>query len=344
MVTDLDAHKSHTVDPKNALVETDFYRVPAGSAVGSTSPVIWEAWLSQIEGETKAVFDKLDRSGAASFDNEDLRALSVFIGVQYMRGRWARYQARWMASVGLYRAFELDRPGAIASQLANAGEEPTPERVAEVERYFAKVLADPWQMILPAADEMANAQRSAVGLAEALVGRRLVVYETERPIITCDEPVVSVWERMNGDHVQDGGFVGTPIILLPLDPHRVAALFRTNMTIQREWNSPLDWRDCLDLNEVIAGNAFRSTVSQPSNPIASKLRIPEAGDPMEMVKYQGRGQDELLRWRVLRRWTLEPRAPVRPVRSWWPTFVPPAPPPPTRDRLAAEKRAWDRGR
>lgn len=340
-VTDLDAHKSHTVDPKNAIVEIDFYRVPAGSTQGSASPVVWEAWLSQIEGDTKRVFDKIDSGGSASLDDEDLGALSIFIGVQFTRGRWARYQARWMASVGVYRAYEMYRPGAIAARLEAAGENPTAERVAEVEAFFENVLADPWQMRLSASEEMANAQRSAVGLAEALVGRRLVVYEIERSIITCDEPVVSLWEHMGADHNRDGGFVGTPVIVLPLDPHHVAALFRENMPIVRDNRVPLEWRDALDLNRAIAGNTFRQTVSEPSNPISSKLFIPEVKEPVEMVNHRGPNNTELLQWKVVRRWSGEVDAPVQPVKSWWPAIVPQGPPPPTAARLAAERRMWE---
>ena len=342
MVTDLDAHKSHQVDPKNALIETDFYRVPPGTVIGSESPVVWEAMLSTVEGAAAAVFDKLDRLGYLSLDSNDLGRLVEFVAVQITRSRWHRYQGRWMSGVGLYRQFELDRPGAIEHALRESGEDPTPERIAEVEAFWARIIKDPWQMVLPAALEMALAQRSAIALADLLAERWCVVYETARPIVTCDEPVVSLWEFMGADHVLDGGYSGTPIVIFPLGPHQVLAMFRNNMPVVRRIDTPLDWRETLDLNQVIAGNAYRHVVSQPSNPIANKLRIPESKEP---TQFQNLGTDEnggeLVRSRIIRRWSDEAAAPVRPVASWWPPIIPAAPRPPrSNEDWEEEYRKW----
>lgn len=341
-VTDLDAHTSFSVDPKKALIETDFYRVPAGTVAGSDSPVVWEVWLSQIEGIAKGFFDKLDQSGPRALDGDDFGILAGFIAVQITRSRWHRYQARWMNSVGIHRAFEMDRPGAIEAQLRRSGENPSPERIAEVEKYWAKVTEDPWQMNLPASFELDLAQRSAIGIEDLLIHRQWFIYETEKPIITCDEPVVSLWEHMAADHVQDGGYFGTPILVFPLGPHLVLAMFRENIPVYRTVQTPLDWRDTLDLNQVIAGNAYRHIVSEPSDRAASKIYVPASKDPTQMIRAGKNGDQELLRWRVVRRWSDERDAPVRPVKSWWPPVVPPAPSgPQTREQWAEERRSWD---
>lgn len=338
LVTDLDAHKSFNADPQKTLIENDFYRVPAGTAAGSDSPVVWEAWLSQIEGIAAGVFDKLDRSGAASLGCDDLGRLAGFIAVQVTRSRWHRYQARWMKSVGIHRAFELDRPGAVESQLRNAGEDPSPARIAEVEAYWAKVTADPWQMNLPPSFELDLAQRSAIDIEDQLVHRKWVIYDTDKPLLTCDEPVVSLWADMGADHVIDGGYFGTPIIVFPLGPRQVLAMFRQNMPVLRSGDVPLDWRDTLDLNQTIAGNAYRHVVSQPSNPLASKLYVPPSKDPTQF-QHAGKNENrELVRWRVLRRWSDEPDAPIRPVKSWWPSVIPPPQPSLSREE---ERRRWD---
>ena len=337
-VTDLDNRKSHSVDPKNALIENDFYRVPAGTTVGSDSPVIWEAWLSKVEGNAAKAFDQLDKVGFTRLDAEHLSYLAFFFAVQTTRSRWHRLQGRWMASVGIHRAFELDRPGAVEARLRAIGEDPTPERVAQVEAYWAKVTADPWQMNLSASFEMDTAQTSASGLADLFTTRGWMVYETEKPILTSDEPVVGLWENMGADHVQDGGYFGTPIIVFPLGPHQILASFRKNMPVLRSPETPLNWRDTIDLNQVIAGNAYRNVVAQPSNLIGGKLYVPPRKDPTQM-QYQGK---DLIRWRMLRRWSDERDAPIRPVASWWPQIVPPPPAQPrTREDWAEERRKWD---
>lgn len=90
---------------------------------------------------------------------------------------------------------------------------------------------------------------------------------------------------MDEDHLQDGGWFGTPIIAFPMDPHHVAASFRSNMPLMRVTDAPLDWRETLELNRTIAGNSFRNAVSQPSNVLTLKLLVPEAKEPMQMQNY-----------------------------------------------------------
>lgn len=340
-VTDLDAHTSFNIDPAKALIENDFYRVPAGTVAGSDSPVVWEAWLSQVEGVAAAVFDKLDNFGARSLDGDDRGRLAGFVAVQITRSRWHRYQARWMNSVGIYRAMELDRPGAIEAQLRRSGENPTAARIAEVESYFAKVLADPWQMQLPATFELDLTQRSSIGIEHLLVKRQWYIYETTGALITGDEPVVSLWEHMGADHLQNGGYLGTPIVFFPLDPHHVLAMFRQNMPVYRSIGEPLDWRDTLDLNTTIAGNSYRHVVSQPSHRVASKLYVPPSKEPTKLMRAGKNANEELLRWRVTRRWSDERDAPVRTVKSWWPLVVPlPPRAPSSRAELDAEYKRW----
>jgi hypothetical protein len=344
-VTELDTKTTYEVDPKNALIETDYYRVPPGTVVGSESPVIWEAWLSKIEGDAKQVFDKLDAEGYLALDPEDLGRLVSFVAVQATRSRSYRYQMRWMSSVGMYRQYELDRPGAIEASLRRSGEDPTPERVAEVEAQWQTFLDNPWLMTLPPGLEMQMAQDAALRLADLLAERWCVVYDVEGKLITSDEPVVNLWEDMASDHVQDGGYHGTPIIVFPLGPHQVLAMFRNNMPVQRPLDEPLDWRDTLDLNQCIAGNAHRHIVSQPSNRAASKIYVPQSKDPADF-KTVGKTESggELVRSRIVRRWNDELGAPVRPVPSWWPSVVPlPVGRPQTREEWEEEYRKWHSG-
>ena len=321
-VTDLDARTSHSLDPKNALRVTDFYRVPAGTAVGSDSPVVWESWLSQIEGDAKEVFDRLDEVGFLELTPDELGRLAFFIAVQTTRSRWHRYQGRWTMSVGAYRAFGLDRPGAIERAMREAGLDPTADEVEQATAYWEKIVADPWQVPISAGLEMDIAQRTANDLADVLATRKWIVYETAKPLLTCDEPVVTLHEFMGGDHLNDGGYMNSPIVIFPLGPHQVLAMFREDMPLLRSPDVPLDYRETLDLNQVIAGNSFRNAVSQPSNPIAGMLRIPDGKPPTEFILGGDASTGGFYRMRVLKRWSDELDAPVRPVPAWWPLQVP----------------------
>lgn len=342
LVTDVDARSSYELDPKNALIETDFYRVAPGTVVGNDSPVVWEAMLSKMEGRAAEAFEKLDREGYRSLNSDDLGKLVEFVAVQITRSRSHRYKGRWEASVGLYRKYELDRPGALEALVSESGEVATAERLAQVRDAWQTILDDPWKMVPPPGWEMASVQLSAVQLADLFSSRWCVVYETTGPLLTGDEPVVGLWEDLAADHVMDGGWGGVPIIAFPLGPHQVLAMFRHNMPVLRPIDKALDWRDTLDLNQAIIGNCHRHVLAQPSNKIGTRLRVPERKDPVEMRKVGATDNGELVRSRVIGRWSDEPGAPKRPVAAWWPEFVPPAPhPPQTRAEWAREKQRVD---
>jgi hypothetical protein len=326
-VTDLvEGKRSYPIAPIKALVERDYYRVPA-EAVRGGSPVVWETWLSKIEGEAAEIFAVIDAKGLRGLDQPQWARLLYFLGVQVTRSRSYRFQGRWMMGPGYYQMWELYRPGAIGAMLGRAGEDPTPERIAQVEAYFAKVNKDPWSVPIAAELEMDMAIRGAAVLAEILWTRQLVLYRTAKPLLTSDEPVVLLYEHMGVDHPNDGGYSRAPIIVFPFGPREVLAMFRQNMPVQRPDNAKLDWSETLELNRVIAGNAHRNLVEGPDGRLGAKLYIPDFKDPARFVTMPPANGDgpELLWIPSQRRWHSERDAPVRPVASWWPAVVPPAP-------------------
>jgi hypothetical protein len=326
-VTDLaEGARTYSIAPSNALVETDYYRIRAGAVQGG-SPVAWEAWLSKVEGDAAEVFAAIDTRGLQSLDDAEWAHLLHFLGVQITRSRSYRFQGRWMMGPGYYRLWELYRPGAIKALLERAGEDPTPERVAEIEAYFAKVNADPLSVPVAAEHEMEMASRAAAGLAETLGTRQFVLYRTAKPLLTSDEPVVLLYEHMGIDHPNGGGYFGAPIVVFPFGPHEVLAMFRQNMPVQRRNDVELDWTETLELNRVIAGNAHRHLVEGPDDRLADKLYIPALKDPTRLVTVplaDGEGP-ELVWMPSQRRWHDDRDAPVRAVASWWLAVVPSAP-------------------
>ncbi|WP_138418738.1 DUF4238 domain-containing protein [Sinomonas gamaensis] len=335
-VTDLSTRRSFTAAPINALIETDYYRVPDG-AVDGGSPVVWETWLSDLEGRAAKVFEAIDSDGLGSLDDTQWGHLLHFIGVQITRSRSHRYQGRWMMGAGQYQLWELHRPGAIEAMLTRAGEEPTPERVGQIERYFAAAIADPWSVPMLAEQEMVMAIQGASVLAEVLSSRQFVLYSTAKPLLTGDEPVVQIYERMGDDHPNGGGYFGAPVIVFPLGPHQALAMFRSNMPVPhgRELNA----YETIELNQVIAANAHRHIVEQPGGQLGTRLRVPDLKEPARIVNVPpANGEGAELVWMpAQRRWHGEPDAPIRPVKSWWPVVVPPAPRPPAGWRTEAAR-------
>ncbi|KRE52946.1 hypothetical protein ASG92_25085 [Arthrobacter sp. Soil736] len=331
-VTDLNnGRRSFSVPPSKALVETDYYRVPSESVQGG-SPVLWETWLSAIEGDAAAVFARIDEVGLEGLTEAQWGHLLNFLGVQISRSRSYRFQGRWMSGPAQYQLWELDRPGAIEATLRRAGEKPHPERIKEIESYFVKVNADPWSVPIPAEHEMDMALRAARSLAQTLSTRQFVMYRTAMPLLTCDEPVVLFHEHMGNHQARSGGFFGAPIIVFPFGPRDVLAMFRQDLPVIRPNDVELTWSETLELNRAIAGNAHRHLVERPDGKLGANLFVPDSKDPAQIVNVASRaGQDQELVWMpAQRRWTGHSDAPVRAVASWWPAAVPPAPRPPSQ--------------
>jgi hypothetical protein len=137
--------------------------------------------------------------------------------------------------------------------LGRAGEDPTPERIAQVEAYFAKVNKDPWSVPITKELDMDMAIEGAADVAKSLSTRQIVLYRTAKPLLTSDEPVVLLpvvllpvvllYEHMGVDHPNDGGYFRAPIIVFPFGPREVLAMFRQNMPVQRPDNAKPDWSE-----------------------------------------------------------------------------------------------------
>lgn len=175
------------------------------------------------------------------------------------------------------------------------------------------------------------ALRAARGLAQTLATRQFVMYRTAMPLLTCDEPVVLLHEHMGNHQAHSGGFFGAPIIVFPFGPRDVLAMFRQDLPVIRSIDVELTWSETLELNRAIAGNAHRHLVEGPDGKLGANLFVPDSKDPLRIVNMSPRdGQGRYLVWMpAQRRWTGHTEAPVRPLVSWWPTVVPPAPRPPS---------------
>lgn len=311
--------------PENALFEIDYYRVPEGTVEGG-SPVVWEAWLSKVEGDAAEVFAAVDERGLGELDESQWARLLTFLSVQVTRSRSFRFRGRWMMGAGYYRLMELDREGAIEALLARTGEDPSAEHIAELQAYFAQANADPWSIPMAAGWEMDTASRSAESLVDTLATRKFLIYNTTVPLLTSDEPVVLLNENMGAKHhPEGGGFFGAPIVVFPFGPHQVLAMFRENMPVLRSADTKLDWSETLELNRVIAGNAHRNVVEVRAGRLGANLFLPTLKDPVGMLSIppaDGAGQ-EIIWMPSQTRWHEQRGAPTRPVRSWWPDILPP---------------------
>ena len=75
----LRGRNAYEVSPVQAALETDFYRLDEPD--DATSPVYWEAWLSEVEEKAAASIARVDAAGPGAMDDETHQWLCLFLAV-----------------------------------------------------------------------------------------------------------------------------------------------------------------------------------------------------------------------------------------------------------------------
>ncbi|MGN6501596.1 MAG: DUF4238 domain-containing protein, partial [Pseudolysinimonas sp.] len=299
----------------NAGVETDFYRIDPRRFADGVSPVVWETWLSAIEGAAKPVFARLDSSdGRMSVEDQGL--LLGFLGIQASRSRASRRRMRNHMADGytaLIRSMPDDEFIALMRKAGFDGDGPA---VTEQRERLLKRYADPDRPFFTREEELRLSGKSAESITLALSTRKLAVYNTARRIVTSDEPVIELQEHM-GEYPprsRGAGYMGAPFLAFPLGPQSVLLLIRGDLPVLVPTGSTLSVIETHDLNRVIAGNAERQIFSSPSDARADKLYVPPGKWQGNATVAHSRDSTESLihLWNP-KRWHGDPLAPVRPI-------------------------------
>lgn len=157
-----------------------------------------------------------------------------------------------------------------------------------------------------------------------LLPRTIRLYRTESPLVTCDEPVVPIFESMKRGR-QD--LCCAPIVVFPVSSHRVLMLFHPEMPMRVEDGDLLTSGEVEDLNRVIAGNATRFIFGSPDFEGLGSIDVPESalelydrvyGDDRYNDDPEGDRTDLLIG--DLGRWEFSESAPVRPIGRLWPVW------------------------
>jgi hypothetical protein len=328
--------KAFELSPLNAAIETDFYRL---DQPGSLSPVFWEAWLSEVEGKAAASIAAISSRGLALMSDDDHQWLCLFIAAQMTRSRSARLLRRAMFAEEMARMLEFGGPAQLAKQLFDTDADITPADLDRLERDVGRFRSDPEQFPIGRAEELDASAKTATHVAGILTTRHIVLYRTERSLITSDEPVVELHEHM-GRPALRGGAWGAPIIAFPLGPNEVLALYRRDIEPPLEPGSMLSTTEVIELNSAILANAHSFAIARPGDLIAERLFLPERGATIRSERYDALNGESLFRFWAPKRWEGRQDAPSRVVRRWWPERVPPAPAPTSEEQEIME--GWSR--
>lgn len=321
----LRGRNAYELSPAQAALETDFYRLDEPD--DETSPVYWEAWLSEVERKAAASIVRVDAAGPGAMDDEAHQWLCLFLSVQMTRSRSARLRRRAMFAEQMARVLEVGGPGHLARELSATDRSFTSEDLEELVADVERFRADPSQLPLPRKEDLESSAKTATHIAGILMTRHVTLYGTRRALITCDEPVVELHENMANPAI-GGGVWGAPILAFPLGPHSVLALYRRDLEPPLEPGSMLTTSETIDLNSSILANAYSFTIARAGDSIAERLYLPSQPVSIRSQLIDFPNSDEsLFRFWTPRRWEGQHDAPVRVVNRWWPGHVPTAPRP-----------------
>ena len=130
--TRIDTDESYLTSPEKAARETDFYRVASQDLDElAIPPIVVEHLLGKLESEAATVVARLRTEVAPRLTEQERMSLSVFLGVQFTRGRRERESLEAMAN----EMFKLQYGGltdaGIAEMLSRGGHEASVAAVAE---------------------------------------------------------------------------------------------------------------------------------------------------------------------------------------------------------------------
>lgn len=316
--TDIDAKHSFTSPPEKAAKRTDFYRVEEGTFKWGT-PIDFEVFLSVLEGKVAGITRRLleDSLQPSDLGIESEGELLWYVALQMTRGVNFRRGMQWNELQGHVIRYERGGDASLGRRLERRGLEATAERVATMRSQLTEMQDDPQKLPMLTALKVKQAATIASALMPYLTSRKLVVYRTPARLVTCDEPVVPLDIDLGAD-MGCFGAANAPIIVLPIAPTAVLAMFRSDVPVLLDASEELTVAEVLDLNQAILGNAYRYGFERPSLQLTSKLHVPllpPAGERRVVAKdANGKELHELI---VGRRWRNQAGAPIRPVRRWW---------------------------
>jgi hypothetical protein len=130
--------------------------------------------------------------------------------------------------------------------------------------------------------------------------------------------VIAIDEDM-GSSSGEFGIGNAPIIVYPLAPDFVLALFRRDFPINLSDRESLTHSELLALNQSILGTTYMHGFELPSRRLTTQLYVPPL-QPGERIVVARRPNGEEIHQLTpgRRRWRGQPQAPRRSVERWWP--------------------------
>ena len=320
-VTETTSKRTYLAAPEQAARETDFYSL-ASTDLNShdVPPLLFETILSRVEGTAKNIIDQLLERGPSVLNVIDALAFAQFLALQYTRGRAFREQLMAIANAGMLKMWEEVTDEGIAARLREMGTEPTPEAVASIRGTLNQWKAGDLRIGPQHAAQVGYAAAAAEGIASTFLARPWRIYHSPMPMITCDEPVVPVGGP-RADRREHTGLSMAGVVLFPLDPHYVLAMFHPYLALDEvALYQELDPIEADEINLELATHSNRWLFEQPPRSRTLTLIVPPYPSPravLETIDVVNRSDGEFLRGYHPTRWHMLTAPPPLPVKRWW---------------------------
>lgn len=269
-------------------------------------PLKWvETHLSRIETPCAVRFRELDAIGTGRVMDAQLkRDLAVFLGLQRTRTPSQRECSMVIIKGPTSAKKEVYR-------LLN----PTLSEIDLAAACRPKYTDDKLEAIHLMISDVRNV------LGRALYKRRWAIYETAKPIITCDDPVVA----LAGPPAPRASFVGFPssaAVLYPIDPFHLLVLLRSDL--QHRGPFQLNEAETDSINLEIAAAATKTTFERIGDAIATTLEVPRRDSVAPLSDEDFARMDRTTAIGILlnkgtprSRWSDAAQAPDWPVPRWY---------------------------
>lgn len=326
-VTDVNERRDYKTSPEKAARQTDFYRAESEDVdPNEMPPLLFELLLSHIEQWGKRAIDQLIQAPNA-LNAKVAAEFAWYLAMQFTRG--AAFRAELEATATAVYRIQYDdlSDEVIRRELARRGVTPTDELVTSSRRLFDG-LKDGSVIVAPQQAAMLGlAGEAAAEVGEHFLTRGWVVVKTARVMLTCDEPVVLLGGP-GSPRDERAGVATAGVVLLPLDPGHVLALFRSDVAealghrpLPHIGTDELDGIETVELCREVAMSAHRWTFERPTKRVAVKLSVPPAPEAASTEEVDAVIDDDPER-RVIRtfrrnRWYNADIFAPWPVRRWW---------------------------
>jgi hypothetical protein len=320
-VTNIDEAKSWVTTPKNAALETDFYRVESPDLdPQEVPPLLFETALSKFEQWgaefITAAIDDPDKPGR---EDEMRVRFSLYMAMQYVRGRHFRAVARASATDFLKLKYgELTDKG-VRYVLQEKGLEPSQENIAKVRRFADDLNSGDLTLGPDKASLIGISGRMVDKIGVYLFDRGWHIYQVPRILLTCDEPLVPIPGPPHS-RTERGGLADAGVVLFPLTPSLLLAMF-DGVHAQPQKPYGLNYGDIADINREIACAAYTYAFERPNRNVAAALKLPKAAEPISRaVAAPDDGAAEgrfLIRRHRPNRWAGTTPSPPWPVERWF---------------------------